>query len=105
MKLVGGSGALGNGRPMLRVEATTRVGALELDLSLSVEPGRCLALAGPSGSGKTSTLRVAAGLRHPARGRVECGGEVWLDTEAGVDYRPSGGAAATCSRSTRSFRT
>jgi molybdate transport system ATP-binding protein len=73
---------------MLRVEATTRVGALELDVALSIEPGRCLALAGPSGSGKTSTLRVAAGLRHPARGRVECGGEVWLDTEAGVDLPP-----------------
>jgi molybdate transport system ATP-binding protein len=70
---------------LLHVEARTRVGALELDVAIDVADGECLALAGPSGAGKTSVLRVAAGLLRPAAGRVTCGGEVWLDTETGVD--------------------
>jgi molybdate transport system ATP-binding protein len=68
----------------LHVEAGTRLGALELDVALEVGAAECLALAGPSGAGKTSVLRVVAGLLAPARGRVECNGAVWLDTERGV---------------------
>ena len=90
---------------MLRVEAQTRLGALALDVALEVRPGECLALAGPSGAGKTSVLRVAAGLLRPERGLVEAAGETWLDTRRGSTCRPSGAAAATCSRSTRSSRT
>ena len=70
---------------MLSVEVRTALGAMELDLAVRVEPGECLALAGPSGAGKTSVLRVAAGLLHPAHGRVEANGETWLDTERGID--------------------
>ncbi len=73
---------------MLRVEARTRLGALDLDVALETEAGRCLALAGPSGAGKTSILRVVAGLVRPGEGRVHCGEEVWLDTERGVDVPP-----------------
>ena len=73
---------------MLRVEARTRLGALTLDAALSVEAGRCLALAGPSGAGKTSILRVAAGLLRPEHGTVACGEEVWLDTARGIDVAP-----------------
>jgi molybdate transport system ATP-binding protein len=73
---------------VLRVEAQTRLGALELAVALEVPPGRCLALAGPSGAGKTSVLRVVAGLLRPASGRVACGGEAWLDTERGIDVPP-----------------
>ncbi len=47
-----------------------------------------LALVGVSGSGKSTTLRAIAGLYRPERGRVMCGHEVWLDTEAGVDMPP-----------------
>ena len=65
----------------LAIAARTRLGALELDVALDVDAGECVALAGPSGAGKTSVLRVVAGLLQPERGRVECGGEVWLDTE------------------------
>src|SRR5215210_3105885 len=73
---------------MLRAELDTRVGELELALKLEVEPGECLALAGPSGAGKTSVLRAVAGLLRPQRGRVDCGGETWLDTQASVDLPP-----------------
>jgi molybdate transport system ATP-binding protein len=45
-------------------------------------------LAGPSGAGKTSVLRIVAGLVRPERGHVEANGEVWLDTERGVDVAP-----------------
>jgi molybdate transport system ATP-binding protein len=73
---------------VLRVEARTRLGALELDVALEVAAGECLALAGPSGAGKTSVLRVAAGLLRPAHGLVEAGGETWLDTDDGIDLPP-----------------
>jgi molybdate transport system ATP-binding protein len=73
---------------VLRVEARTRLGGLALDVALKVREGECLALAGPSGAGKTSVLRVAAGLLRPERGRVECGGETWLDTDRGIDIPP-----------------
>ena len=73
---------------MLRVEARRGLGALEIDVELTVEHGECLALAGPSGAGKTSVLRVAAGLLRPEHGRVEANGETWLDTERGIDLPP-----------------
>ena len=73
---------------MLRVEGKTRLGALKLDVAFEVAAGQCLALAGPSGAGKTSVLRIVAGLVRPERGRVEANGEVWLDTESGVDVAP-----------------
>src|ERR671935_1660561 len=70
---------------MLRVEARTTLGALNLEVDVTVERGECLALAGPSGAGKTSVLRVAAGLLRPTHGRVEANGETWLDTGRGID--------------------
>ena len=73
---------------MLRVDAQARLGALELDLELAVQPGECLALAGPSGAGKTSVLRITAGLLRPARGRVVSKDDLWLDTTRGVDLPP-----------------
>ena len=71
---------------MLRVTADTRLGGFRLDVALEVAAGECLALAGPSGAGKSSVLRVIAGLVRPDRGRVSCGGDVWLGD--GVDLAP-----------------
>ncbi|MEJ7717610.1 MAG: ATP-binding cassette domain-containing protein [Thermoleophilaceae bacterium] len=77
-----------NGSAVLRVEASTRLGAFALDVALEVPAGCCLALAGPSGAGKSSVLRVVAGLVTPDSGRVSCGEAVWLDTARRVDVAP-----------------
>ncbi|MEA2466300.1 MAG: molybdate transport system ATP-binding protein [Thermoleophilaceae bacterium] len=73
---------------VLRAELSAAVGAVALDVSLTVQPGETLALAGPSGAGKTSVLRAIAGLLGPARGRVSCGDVTWLDTAARIDVPP-----------------
>jgi molybdate transport system ATP-binding protein len=73
---------------LLRADARTRVGRIELDVALDVGPGRCLALAGPSGSGKTTVLRIIAGIVRPEAGRVTCDEDVWLDTADGIDLPP-----------------
>jgi molybdate transport system ATP-binding protein len=73
---------------MLRIEASASVGALALDVALSVEADECLALVGPSGAGKTSVLRTVAGLLTPSSGTVTCGHETWLDTAKGIDVPP-----------------
>ena len=56
-------------------------------IALEVGPGARLAIAGPSGAGKTTLLRQIAGLAR-ATGRIECGGEVWLDSVARTDVPP-----------------
>ncbi len=73
---------------MLRAEARTRLGEVELDVALEVPAGRCLALAGPSGAGKTSVLRVVSGLLHPEHGLVRQGEQTWLDTSRGLSLAP-----------------
>lgn len=45
------------------------------EVSLSVERGETLGLIGPNGSGKSSLLRLLAGLRRPATGRVRINGQ------------------------------
>ena len=73
-------------------------GALELTLeqarpmplsgSLRCEAGELTALVGPSGAGKTSMLRVMAGLMRPAQGRMQVGGQWWMDTARGLFLAP-----------------
>ncbi|MDQ3241645.1 MAG: ATP-binding cassette domain-containing protein, partial [Actinomycetota bacterium] len=73
---------------MLRVEASTQLGAFSLELAVDVPAGRCLALAGPSGAGKSTVLRIVAGLVRPDRGHVHCAQDTWLDTERNVHLLP-----------------
>jgi molybdate transport system ATP-binding protein len=75
---------------VLRTELAGTVGDIELEVSLQVDVGRCLALAGPSGAGKTTILRLIAGTATALRGRIVCGDQVWLDTERHIDTPPEG---------------
>jgi molybdate transport system ATP-binding protein len=75
---------------VLRAELTGAVGDIDLEVSLRVDAGRCLALAGPSGAGKTTMLRMIAGTATPVHGRIVCGEQTWLDTEWRIDTPPEG---------------
>ena len=63
---------------------------IALDAELACGRGEVLALVGPSGSGKSTLLRCIAGLHTPAGGRIECGGETWLDTSCGANLSTAG---------------
>lgn len=71
----------------LHLDLSLPLRAFDLELALDVGP-ETVALVGPSGAGKTSALRAVAGLARPARGSVSCFGEVWFDSETGVDRHP-----------------
>jgi len=64
------------------------LGDFELELTLEVPTGSCLALVGPSGAGKSSLLRCVAGLSRLDTGRVRCGEDLWSDSESGVFVAP-----------------
>jgi molybdate transport system ATP-binding protein len=70
----------------MRLSATIglRLGALDLDVDLAVEPGAVLAILGPNGSGKTTLLRCLAGLQPIDRGRISLGEQVLDDPAAKV---------------------
>ena len=72
----------------LTASLASRLREYELDLSLEVGAGDCLALVGPSGAGKSTVLRSIAGLHRPDRGRVGLGDTVWFDRQIGVDLAP-----------------
>jgi molybdate transport system ATP-binding protein len=63
---------------------------IRLEAEFDCGAGELVALVGPSGSGKTSMLRAIAGLWSPAdvQGHIRVGGQVWLDTAAGVQLSP-----------------
>ncbi|WP_142849886.1 ABC transporter ATP-binding protein [Telmatospirillum sp. J64-1] len=65
-----------------------QLGPIPLDVALDCPAGQVLALVGPSGSGKSTTLRSVAGLYRPQEGRIAVGGEVWLDSRAGLCLAP-----------------
>ena len=53
-------------------------------ISFTIPDGLCYALLGPSGCGKTTTLRCVAGLESASSGRIEIGGMVVSDPDAGI---------------------
>jgi molybdate transport system ATP-binding protein len=65
---------------MLKVKIN-QIDPSPLQISLECAPGELHALVGPSGSGKTTVLRSIAGLNKTASGKIECNGEVWLESD------------------------
>ncbi|MCC7348630.1 MAG: ABC transporter ATP-binding protein [Variibacter sp.] len=57
-------------------------------IDFDVPPGQTVTLLGPSGCGKTTTLRCIAGLEVPTSGRIQVGGQVVYDGDAGIFIEP-----------------
>ncbi|WLS45249.1 ATP-binding cassette domain-containing protein [Micromonospora profundi] len=57
------------------------------DVSVTVRPGRILALTGSSGAGKTSLLSAMAGLLRPRGGAVSIDGQPLRDRDQAVEHR------------------
>lgn len=71
----------------LRAQVQHRIGSLDLDIDLDVQPGEVLALLGPNGSGKTTLLRCLAGLIAIDAGRISLDDDV-LDEPSSATFRP-----------------
>jgi len=54
-------------------------------LDLEIDPGDALHIAGPNGSGKSSLIRLAAGLLHAERGKVERSRLALADDQLALD--------------------
>ena len=71
-----------------------RLGPLDLQVDLTVEPGEVLAILGPNGSGKTTVLRALAGLIAIDDGRIAIDDVVFDDPSRDVfvpaEQRPIG---------------
>ena len=75
-------------------------GAIAVEnINLDIKGGEIIALLGPSGCGKTTLLRIVAGFIAQTQGRIIIGDEI-VDT-----LPPTGARSASCSRTTRCFRT
>jgi len=54
-------------------------------VSVTVPPGKVVALLGPSGSGKTTILRAVAGLETPHTGSIRIGDTVFFDADKRIE--------------------
>ena len=72
---------------MLTVSVRKDLKDFSLDVDFRSE-AKITALFAPSGSGKSLTLQTIAGLMEPDRGRIEVNGEVFFDSEKGINLSP-----------------
>jgi molybdate transport system ATP-binding protein len=70
-----------------RLDLKVPVRGFDVEVALDVG-AETVALVGPSGAGKTTVLRAVAGLVRPTQRLVSANGQVWFDSERGVDRRP-----------------
>jgi ABC-type sulfate/molybdate transport systems ATPase subunit len=73
------------GKARLDLKVPTRDFDVEVALDVGAET---VALVGPSGAGKTTVLRAIAGLAQPTSRLVAANGDVWFDSDRGIDRRP-----------------
>jgi molybdate transport system ATP-binding protein len=64
------------------------LGAMKLEVSLSLPEGSFTTLYGVSGSGKTSLLRILAGLMTPDEGTILVNNECWHDKSKRINLSP-----------------
>ncbi len=69
--------------PRLELRLTIPLASFALDVEIAAA-ARVTGLFGASGAGKTTLLEAVAGWHADVRGVVRCGGETWLDTDAGI---------------------
>jgi molybdate transport system ATP-binding protein len=67
----------------LEAKVQLTLGALSLDMELSVDEGEVVALLGPNGAGKTTLLRAVAGLIPLTSGYVKLDGRLLEDAASG----------------------
>jgi len=72
---------------LLSVSFTKELRGFSLSVSFS-SSALVSALFAPSGSGKTLTLKAIAGLVKPDWGKIAVGGEVFFDSERGINLSP-----------------
>lgn len=89
----------------LLVDIKKDFGRFQLDAAFETDSGSVMGLLGASGCGKSVTLKCVAGIERPDEGRIVLDGRVLFDSASASTSRPSSGAWATSSRTTRSFPT
>ncbi|MCI9121734.1 MAG: ATP-binding cassette domain-containing protein [Oscillibacter sp.] len=72
----------------LTVQIQKRWGSFLLDVDFTAENGEALALLGASGCGKSLTLKCAAGIEKPDRGRILLNGRVLFDSARRIHLPP-----------------
>ncbi len=72
----------------LEAHVELTLGALHLDVDLSIADGGVVAVVGPNGAGKSTLLRALAGLQPLAAGRVVLDGVVLEDTAESTFVAP-----------------
>ncbi len=71
----------------LEVDIKKTFGSYSLDVSFTAED-EVFGLLGASGCGKSLTMRSIAGIETPDEGRIVVNGQVFFDSDAGINLKP-----------------
>ena len=66
----------------------TYKGSLNLIVEAEFPLGSVTKVSGQSGAGKTTFLKILAGLIKPEKGMINSFGDIWLDSEKGINRKP-----------------
>jgi molybdate transport system ATP-binding protein len=72
----------------LHIDARITLPDFDLSITESMDLDGVTAIFGPSGSGKSTLLRTIAGFEQPQSGTINCAGQLWYDSEQGVNVPP-----------------